>query len=621
MRHRKLLSKYMALTLCASMTLGCMVTSDNVYANETNITSETEEEWNLKAIEADYISEETVKEENKVKVAVLDSGIDFSENVNVVERKDFTGEDISPLYEDATGHGTAVAAVIGASGEGDTIKGINPDVEIYSAKILDENNRASIDKVVNAIEWAIEKKVNIINMSFSKKSDSATLHNAIKRAYNAGILMVASTGNEGSSDEDNVEYPAAYKEVVAVGAVTPEGKLSDMTSTGKELELLAPGEYIKTTGWLDIENVSSGTSFATPHVTGVASLLWQKDLTKSADFIRKLLVASAKTITEEDGKEYSLVDYEYACKIYDEYNEQYTENDDVEELTEEFENESEAEDYSDEVEGRWAQSNHEVCSDGGAKYTGVDLSSATAKIFKLGATYPDKNKNDSITLYGMGENPQWHGNFYKANYFACFIYATKLALAGGNKNNVDVEFSRYQNDYNIMSNKVNQYGVCGKTWESILSDFNYSNKSVSVKKLYRKYFIYGMAMHIATDIFAHSAYDVNYRHLSHNGYDGLTEGVNYADKTTKLEKRWYAAQAVAKEIFCSMYSGLEGSLLDFTGIASKYYDGSFYLGNVMWYADGVNIAAYGTVNYNTLVRLGSGRYVDDYSQLPGGLSY
>ena len=169
MRHRKLLSKYMALTLCASMTLGCMVTSDNVYANETNITSETEEEWNLKAIEADYISEETVQEENKVKVAVLDSGIDFSENVNVVERKDFTGEDISPLYEDATGHGTAVAAVIGASGEGDTIKGINPDAEIYSAKILDENNRASIDKVVNAIEWAIEKKVNIINMSFSKK--------------------------------------------------------------------------------------------------------------------------------------------------------------------------------------------------------------------------------------------------------------------------------------------------------------------------------------------------------------------------------------------------------------------------------------------------------------------
>ena len=164
--------------------------------------------------------------------------------------------------------------MIGSSGENGSIKGINPNIEIYSAKILDNNNKASIDRVVKAIDWAIEKKVNIINMSFGRKGNSVTLHNAIRRAKRAGILMFASSGNGGSSEENNVEYPAAYDEVVAVGAVTPEGTLSDMTSTGDELELLAPGEYIKTTGWMDLECISNGTRFAVPHVTGIASLLW-----------------------------------------------------------------------------------------------------------------------------------------------------------------------------------------------------------------------------------------------------------------------------------------------------------------------------------------------------------
>lgn len=344
----------------------------------------------------------------KIKIAVLDSGVDYSENVNVVERKDFLGEDISPLFEDGTGHGTAVAAVIGSNGENDTIKGINPNVEIYSAKILDNNNKASIDRVVKAIDWAIEKKVNIINMSFGRKGDSVTLHNAIRRAKRAGILMIASSGNGGSSEEGNVEYPAAYDEVVAVGAVTPEGTLSDMTSTGDELELLAPGEYIKTTGWLDSECISSGTSFAVPHVTAIASLLWQKNFTKSAEYIRNLLKARAKTVTGEDGKEYSLVDYEYACKIYDEYNEQYTEGADAEDIIEEFENTDEADDYSDEVEGRWSRSKHESTVTYASNSAG-GLTSTQIEIVKLGSRAPDDYCPSNVypshkMLHAMGDH-------------------------------------------------------------------------------------------------------------------------------------------------------------------------------------------------------------------------
>ena len=441
-------------------------------------------------------------------------------------------------------------------------------------------------------------------MSFSKKSDSATLHNAIKRAYNAGILMVASTGNEGSSDEDNVEYPAAYKEVVAVGAVTPEGKLSDMTSTGKELELLAPGEYIKTTGWLDIENVSSGTSFATPHVTGVASLLWQKDLTKSADFIRKLLVASAKTITEEDGKEYSLVDYEYACKIYDEYNEQYTENDDVEELTEEFENESEAEDYSDEVEGRWKSVNneanpynHQMLANNAAKYATGTNTSVEAKIVKLGAAYCDK---ESSGLSGFNNYPEWHGN-YTCNYLACYNYATLLALAGGDGSKAISNYPRYNDNYNTMKSQVTTTGIVGRKWRDILSDFEYNNKNDSTKKKYRKWFIFGMAMHIATDVFAHSAI-VNGQILKHTV-------VNNCDDYNVVRERYYSAYELAKEVYADINTNCEGNLYDFFW-QSKYYNGSFQLCNVAWYSDGMNIYEYDSYINNNMRKVATMNYID-----------
>ena len=82
----------------------------------------------------------------------------------LLKERIFWGENISPIFEDGTGHGTAVASVIGSSGENGSIKGINPNIEIYSAKILDNNNKASIDRVVKAIDWAIEKKGGIISM-------------------------------------------------------------------------------------------------------------------------------------------------------------------------------------------------------------------------------------------------------------------------------------------------------------------------------------------------------------------------------------------------------------------------------------------------------------------------
>ncbi len=139
-------------------------------------------------------------------------------------RKNFIpGEDeISVIYEDISGHGTSVAGIIAAKDNDEGITGINPYVQLYSARILDENKQAPASRVVAAIDWAIEQDVDIINISFGTTVDSEEIHAAIRRAYDAGILIVAAAGNNGV-----VEYPAAYDEVVAVGAVDAKGERTE----------------------------------------------------------------------------------------------------------------------------------------------------------------------------------------------------------------------------------------------------------------------------------------------------------------------------------------------------------------------------------------------------------
>lgn len=152
------------------------------------------DDWNMRSIEV--IPGEKDENREKIKIAIIDSGIDYNESINVVERRNFLDNDVLPLYEDNTGHGTAIAGIIASDGRNSTIKGINPNVEIYSARVLDNNNKAPVSRIVEAIYWAIDRDVNIINMSFGTKKYSEVLHKAVKAAKEKGILMFAAAGNE-----------------------------------------------------------------------------------------------------------------------------------------------------------------------------------------------------------------------------------------------------------------------------------------------------------------------------------------------------------------------------------------------------------------------------------------
>lgn len=174
---------------------------------------------------------EAVQGNGKIKVAVLDSGVDdfndleLSGSINLIPGE----EEVLPLFWDVTGHGSGVAGIIAAEKNDVGITGIAPEVELYAAKVLDEKNQAPVSRVIEGIYWAIENKVNIINMSFGMEQNSEALHKAIRDAYDAGILLVAAAGND-----NHVEYPAAYDEVIAVGSVDTSGNVSEKSAVGEE---------------------------------------------------------------------------------------------------------------------------------------------------------------------------------------------------------------------------------------------------------------------------------------------------------------------------------------------------------------------------------------------------
>ena len=208
--------------------------------------------------------------------------------------------------------------------------------------------------------------------------DSQALHNAIKDAYNAGILLIAAAGNT-----SQVEYPAAYEEVVAVGAVDSDGIVCDNSAKGDEIELVAPGEKIASTGAFWGKLVCSGTSMAAPHVTGLASLLWQKDINMSSDFIRSLLKASANNYGDRISYGYGLIDCKYADKIYASFKEKYLQRTSS---VEEYNNTAVITtlDKNTYVEGSWDTMIHkELVSTN-------RLTSAEVNVIKEGIVYPDK---------------------------------------------------------------------------------------------------------------------------------------------------------------------------------------------------------------------------------------
>lgn len=186
-----------------------------------------------------------------IKVGVVDTGID-SRHPDIAGHlrggEAFVGDQLSPM-QDGAGHGTHVAGTIGAIDNDLGVVGVAPDAEIYSLRVFDENGEfTNASALIEAIDWAIANGIRVLNMSLGGPESSQLEREAFDRAAQNGVLIFASTGNDGRRFTN---YPAAYDGAVGVGAVDSTLERAGFSTFGDSVDVVGPGVGILSTYPID----------------------------------------------------------------------------------------------------------------------------------------------------------------------------------------------------------------------------------------------------------------------------------------------------------------------------------------------------------------------------------
>ncbi|AET70692.1 subtilisin-like serine protease [Desulfosporosinus orientis DSM 765] len=266
-----------------------------------------------------------------VTIAFVDTGIalkhpDLMGNI-VAGYNAITGSEAAGANQDNNGHGTEVAGVAAAERNDVGIVGVAYQAKIMPIKAIGAKGVGYDDDIADGIVWAADHGAKIINLSLGSEngSDSSEiLRKAIAYAYDKGCLMVAASGNYDPDSQDNpgVSYPAADSRVLAVTATDKSNNVTDYSATGSEVDLAAPGDYIPTDGWSQLEgsgyNYASGTSLAAPFVSGEAALIWGQHPEWSRDQVIKALEQGTEDLGspgQDNQYGYGLVDVKLALNL------------------------------------------------------------------------------------------------------------------------------------------------------------------------------------------------------------------------------------------------------------------------------------------------------------------
>jgi len=233
------------------------------------------------------------------KVCIMDTG--YTLNHPDLPSTGITGDDgygsnnTGNWYNDGNGHGTHVAGTIAAiGGNGQGVVGVNPSGQLglHIVKVFNDSGRwAYGSDLVKAIEQCQQAGANVTSMSLGGSGQSAAERQAFANSYAQGMLHIAAAGNGGNS---SMSYPASYDAVVSVAAVDSRENKASFSQYNSQVEIAAPGVGVNST-WNNSGYKSiSGTSMATPHVSGVAALVWSHFPNCTNQQIRDALNATAK---------------------------------------------------------------------------------------------------------------------------------------------------------------------------------------------------------------------------------------------------------------------------------------------------------------------------------------
>jgi subtilisin family serine protease len=226
-----------------------------------------------------------------VLVAVIDSKIDAS-------HPDLSGV-VADEYDDVGGpatphlHGTGMAGAIASHAK---LLGVAPKVKLLAVRAFSgerESAQSTTFNILKGLDWAAAKNARIVNMSFAGPSDPM-FRNMLAKAYARGIVLIAAVGNAGPNSPPL--YPGADPHVIGVTATDADDRLLPQANRGPQVAVAAPGVDILAPAPDGAYQITSGTSVAAAHASGVAALLLARQSNLTPDDIRRVLTRTAQAV-------------------------------------------------------------------------------------------------------------------------------------------------------------------------------------------------------------------------------------------------------------------------------------------------------------------------------------
>ncbi|RME14634.1 MAG: protease [Bdellovibrio sp.] len=275
--------------------------------------SKLREQWAIAKVHAEKAWKLAKNKGNKkIIVAVIDTGVDYNHESlkgNVIKGYDFRDNDNDPMDEVGRinpGHGTHVAGIIGATGlVNNGVIGISPTVSIMPVRFLGKDGSGDLVSGIKAIDYAIKNGAKIISASWGatvSRAQAKPLIEAVKRANDAGVIFISAASNDGRNNDQTDVFPAnaKFENTISVAASSPDDTKPSWSNYGRHMvDLASPGLNIISTIPGNKYRELSGTSMATPLVSGLVALLAAQKPNITGAEVRSLLQTTGAKVNIE----------------------------------------------------------------------------------------------------------------------------------------------------------------------------------------------------------------------------------------------------------------------------------------------------------------------------------